>query len=338
MRRNSSWAIYDSVVAPKLRVDEAYTPWTTVSRVLIGKLRVAGLVRGEKKPQCGKTSFTASAEGLLPAAQNLAQRRRSFYYRVPFEIAIHFFSHSQFFCDKSIDVFISSLILSGIFSVLTTVSSSSFFMTNRKHTSSLQSNSFFQLKPYLMTGMREKSLFLFLQSAWKTDTTGVESDVFLSLQSHEMRKLCLFMLFTSCLYLLPSVMLSVPTTLSSASYTQPNLGAISCVWSVLNLRACTACPPRGRCWMDAAEGCTHCPLNLAANGRAMFIVLNCRFCAILFFFFQTVHSFIGKNRGNFAPVTEGVRLLGCSDASGKCLLIVSTRCLNTTLFTSLDAL
>lgn len=221
--------------------------------------------------------------------------------------------------------------------MLTTVSSSSFFMTNRKHTSSLQSNSFFQLKPYLMTGMREKSLFLFLQSAWKTDTTGVESDVFLSLQSHEMRKLCLFMLFTSCLYLLPSVMLSVPTTLSSASYTQPNLGAISCVWSVLNLRACTACPPRGRCWMDAAEGCTHCPLNLAANGRAIFIVLNCRFCAI-FFFFQTVHSFIGTNRGNFAPVTEGVRLLGCSDASGKCLLIVSTPCLNTTLFASPDAL
>lgn len=79
----------------------------------------------------------------------------------------------------------------------------------------------------------------------------------------------------------------------------------------------------------------------AQSGRKRSCHVYCAQLSFLchtFFFFQTVHSFIGKNRGNFAPVTEGVRLLGCSDASGKCLLIVSTRCLNTTLFTSLDAL
>lgn len=157
----------------------------------------------------------------------------------------YIFFHSQFFCDKSIDVLISSLILSDMFSALTTVSSSSFFMTKRKRTFFLIKQ--FRLMKTLSHDRRERDvIFFFLESAQRTDTTSVESDVFLSLQSHEMRKLCLFMLFTSCLYLLSSVMLSVPTTPPSAPYTKPNLGAISCVGtSVLNLRACAAGPLQG---------------------------------------------------------------------------------------------
>lgn len=130
------------------------------------------------------------------------------------------------------------------------------------------------------------------------------------------------MLFTPCLYLLSSVMLSVPTTPSSAPYTQPNLCAISCVGSVLNLRACTRRARLGVTVKWTPPKAVHTVRSIWPKTVAPFLLCSIVLpCAILFYI---VHSFIGKNRGKFPPVTEGARLLRCEwEVPSDCLHTMS---------------